>query len=85
MRYYSDKLNKLFDTEEALGKAEQAFAEEQKYKEQLKTERAERAKEVEAAIEHANELLEEFIEDYGTYHTSVKADNWFSKLISLFF
>lgn len=85
MRYYSDKLNKLFDTEEALSKAEQALVEEQKRKEQLKTVRAERAKEVEAAIEHANELLEKFIEDYGSYHTSVKADDWFNKLVSLFF
>lgn len=85
MRYYSDKLKQLFDTEEALSKAELALAEEQKRKEQLKTKRAERAKEVETAIEQANDLLEKFIEDYGSFHTSVKADDWFNKLISLFF
>ena len=81
MKYYSTELKKLFDTEAALLSAEAAAkklelekAEAEKIK---KAKRAERAKEVDAALKAATEarnkalkLLNEFTKDYGYYHTS---------------
>lgn len=79
MKYYSEVLNKVFDTEDALIEAENVVAEEAKKKEELRAKREERAKEVEAAFAKveedraaATELLEAFCEDYGTFHTSLK-------------
>lgn len=83
MKYYSEQLNKLFDTSEELVAAEDKVnaakrAEEEK-KAQLKAQREARAKEVEDAFKVAHddtkkayELLKAFVKDYGAYHTSIK-------------
>lgn len=83
MKYYSEELKKLFDNEDELTKAENkakevALAKEKKEK-ALREERATRAKEVEDAFKaardaekKANELLNEFVKDYGSFHTTIK-------------
>ena len=83
MKYYSEQLDKLFDTPEALLAAEEKVnadkrAEEEK-KAQLKAQREKRAKEVEDAFKIAAEaqnkakgLLNAFIQDYGSFHTTMK-------------
>ena len=71
MKYYSELTKQLYDTKEALQKAE---IEQTK----AKANRAERAKEVkqayEAAIEankKARKLLNDFTKDYGCYYTTI--------------
>lgn len=71
LKFYSDVTKKLYDTEEALQKAEIAVDEK-------KNARETRAKEVEAAIKaaqdankKAHDLLSQFCADYGSYHTSI--------------
>lgn len=92
MKYYSEELKKLFDNEDELTKAENkakevALAKEEKEK-ALREERAARAKEVEDAFKavrdaekKANELLNKFVKDYGSFHTTIKdvldPFNWF--------
>lgn len=83
VKYYSEQLGQLFDSLEELEAAEDKVnaakkAEEEK-KAALKAQREERAKEVEAAFQavneankKANELLNAFVKDYGSFHTSVK-------------
>ena len=86
MKYYSEKLNMLFDTEHDLKEKEEEVAkakadkiiQEQKEKE----ERANRAKEVEKALNEAADavewyinLLSAFCRDYGAYHMSLDEKN----------
>jgi hypothetical protein len=83
MKFYSEQLKKLFDTPEELLAAEEKVnaakrAEEEK-KAQLKAQREQRAKEVEDAFKiaaeaqkKANELLNAFVKDYGSFHTTMK-------------
>ena len=81
MRYYSDYLKKLYDSEKDLLAAEKAAKDaelKKKQDEEAKAaNKAARAKEVEAALKaateaqnKANKLLKEFIKDYGWYHTT---------------
>lgn len=86
MYIYSEKTKKRYDTVEECVKAEEEFdkaiAEENEKKERLANERKERAKEVEEAIKNANDLLNKFIKDYGSFHTTYTSDNspfnWFN-------
>ena len=83
MKFYSEQLSKLFDTQTELETAEEKAnaakrAEEEK-KAKLKANRETRAKEVEDAFKtaaeaqkKANELLNAFLKDYGSYHTTLK-------------
>ena len=83
MKYYSEDLKRLFDNEDELTKAEAeakevALAKETKEK-QLREERASRAKEVEEALKaardaekKANKLMNDFVNDYGSFHTTIK-------------
>lgn len=82
IEYVSDILNKRFASEKELLKAEKEFAEKQKEIEERKKNREIRAKEVQEAIDKATTLLEKFIEDYGSFHTSFH--NKPTSLISLF-
>ena len=86
MKYYSEKLNVLFDDEKALVKAEDEHdtrvAAEKAKQEQLANTRKERAKAIEESykkvVEARNEykkLVDEFIKDYGSFHMSVKSNN----------
>lgn len=88
MKYYSDTLNKIFDTVEALETAEAEYNEKVKAENKLKEERKARAKEIEEVREHYYELVAQFIEDYGSYHTSYTKENSskspFASLMDLF-
>lgn len=81
MRYYSDITKLFYDSEAKCAEDEQrllkARADEKAAAEKKATERATRAKEIEAAYQavkdatkHYNELLSAFIEDYGSFHMS---------------
>lgn len=87
MKYYSEYLDSLFDTEEELNIAEEkikaAMKEKEEKKKKMKEKRAERAKEVEdaqvdaiEAIKHYRELLGKFCEDYGSFHMTLDNDNY---------
>ena len=74
-KYFSELLNKTFDTKEECLKAEKEFEEKHKAELQLKEERAADAKKVEEAFakyneagKEARELLSEFCKKYGAYH-----------------
>ena len=86
MKYYSEKLNTLFNTEKELITAETKAREEEAKRvaaEKAKKEtRAKRAKEVEDALKFANEaqaeairLLKDFTKDYGYFHMSYSTDD----------
>lgn len=86
MKFYSEVLDKMFDTAEALTEAEEAKGkaeEEKKAKEKkLAEERKARAKEVEDALKAAHEaqnkyfeLRDAFVKDYGSYHMTIKDTN----------
>lgn len=83
MKFYSEQLSKLFDTQAELETAEEkenaAKRAEEEKKAKLKANRETRAKEVEDAFKtaaeaqkKANELLNAFLKDYGSYHTTLK-------------
>lgn len=86
MKYYSETLNKLFDSEAALNEAEsaqkKADAEKAAAEEKKNSERAAAAKRVEEAMKAASEATEkyhkelaDFCDKYGTFHYSFKANN----------
>lgn len=79
MKFYSDKLQKLYDTQEECAEAERIAQEkedaEKTRKSKLKAERAKRAEEIETAYKvkreadkRYSELVNNFIKDYGCYH-----------------
>lgn len=83
MKFYSEQLNKLFNSVEELKAAEDKVNAEKRAAEekqaQLKAQREKRAKEVEEAIkfaaeaqQQANDLLNAFVKDYGSFHTTMK-------------
>lgn len=91
MQYYSEKLQKLYNTAEECEAAEKEQAEriaaEKAKKEKLANERKMRAKEVEEALdevrkarEHYDEVLKKFCKDYGTYHFSWSSDETFPSI-----
>ena len=89
MKYYSEITEKVYDTPEELETAEKEVLDEQKAQEEKLAKRAERAKEVEEAYalaadvkEQADKLLNEFLKDYGSFHTTVR--NPIKKPISVF-
>jgi type IV secretory pathway VirB9-like protein len=79
MKYYSDKTKKLYDSVELLNEAEMAYDEahaaELKKAEQKKT-AAEAIRAARKAIVDAqnkyNELVNQFIKDYGSYHETYR-------------
>lgn len=85
MQYYSDKIEKLFKTQEELENAEKQYDIVQQKKQDLKLQRKEDANTVEVAwkdYENAQSLaneaynkykteLKSFIEKHGSYHTTV--------------
>lgn len=70
MKYYSEKLNKVFDTVDALEKAEAELEAKNAEKKKKAEARATRAKEVEDAYKTYRTLLDAFCKDYGAFHTS---------------
>ena len=100
MKFYSE-ITKQFYEDIEVCKAEEAAAiqaqeEEKASKIKLKEERANRAKEVEEAYKIAHEaykqadqLMEKFLQDYGSFHSTVKEvqpsiNNWFDIIKSIF-
>lgn len=81
MKYYSEETKQFYSTAEDCDKAEKAAIEEKEKKEahkkELKEARAARAKEVNEAFEKANELLNKFVEDYGSFHYTYTNDDFF--------
>ena len=89
MKYYSTKLNRLFDTVEELEEAEKVYDDKLKEAEKAKAERAEAAKKVEEAYKLAEEtkkaaddLLTEFCKKYGAYHSTITKPT--TKTVSVF-
>lgn len=95
MKFYSEKLDKLFNSQEECVQAEKEhdarIAEEQAKKEALTEQRAKRAKEVEelykAAIEAKqtyDKALQAFLKDYGSFHATFKTTDPFFGLFDWF-
>jgi septal ring factor EnvC (AmiA/AmiB activator) len=83
MKYLSEVTEKVYDTVDELNADEEKVLTARKERElaeaEKKAKREERAKEVEEALKfaleaqkEANEKLEAFCKDYGTFHTSLK-------------
>ena len=84
MKYYSEKTKKYYNEDQLdlLKQDEKQYDDEIAKQEIIKAERADRAKEVEAAYKEveiaqkkADELLAKFCKDYGSYHMTVKGVN----------
>lgn len=88
MKFYSEKLNKLFETEKECAEAEnaheKALAEAEAKKKVLAEERASRAKEIDRLYEemikaqkaHAK-AVNDFVKDYGSYHKTYRSfEDW---------
>lgn len=95
MKFYSESLKQLFDTEEECRKAESEALEAKKKAEEEKTkllaERKVRAKEIEdarKAMQEAqntyNRLLRDFLRDYNTYHYSLESVNDIPRVMDWF-
>ena len=90
MKYYSEVTKNLYDSKEELVEAEVKAT-------KAKSDRAEKAKKVTEAIKEAteatkkaNELLDEFVKEYGSFKTTIKnkdADikNSFVNIFDMFF
>ena len=98
MKYFSEITKKVYNTPEELEIAEKEVLDEQKAQEEKSAKRAERAKEVEEAYakaadvkEQADKLLNEFLKDYGSFHTTLKKpikrinifDDWFNSFFNI--
>lgn len=83
MKYYSEVLSKLYDTAEELKKEEEkhyaATEAKRLAREQAKT----RKKEVDDAVDKAQELIHAYIRDYGSYSKSTgsTATNYIQELL----
>ena len=95
MKFYSEKLNKLFDSEKACAEAEvahdKAVAEAEAKKKALSDERANRAKKVDDLYKHAVEAkkaydaeLQAFLKDYGSFHATFKTTDPFFGIFDWF-
>lgn len=96
MKYYSEKLNALYDSQIELEEAELAAEKVQKEKEErenkLRTERKARADEIKAALEQIEtalkgyyDLVQKFVRDYGSFHLTVDEKSYFPSLFNMFF
>ena len=98
MKYFSEITEKVYNTPEELETAEKEVLDDQKAQEEKSAKRAERAKEVEEAYakaadvkEQADKLLNEFLKDYGSFHTTLKKpikrinifDDWFNSFFNI--
>ena len=77
MKYYSEKTMKVYDKVEELNTAEKEYDEAHAAEIAKKKERKARAEEISnarkdaiKAQEHYNELIKQFVKDYGSYHTT---------------
>lgn len=95
MRYYSDLLKKVFDSEEACVAAEDKYLTEMEEKDarekELRETRKARAKEVEDALKAVHdaqkqyqEKLDAFLKDYKTFHCTLSATDVRNPLSTIF-
>lgn len=89
--YYSDKLNKHFDSKKECLEAEEAYDKKQLLVDQAKEEKRKAAKEVEEAYKIAAEAkdaadkkLSDFCEKYGAYHYTTDGTSLLGKPSGLF-
>lgn len=92
MKFYSDKTKKVYDTVELLEAAEQEYDEAHAAELRKAEERKADAEAIEAAYKaavaaqkHYNDLVNAFVKKHGSYHLSVKTNDWFSDLFNVFF
>lgn len=92
MKYFSELTKHVYDTIEELESAEKVEQEKLDAEAAKKAKRTEAAKAVEAAFDeankaykHANELLKEFTNTYGSFHMSVKDVDSSSSLFDAIF
>ena len=85
MKYYSDLTNKIYETEEALEKAEKAYNDKLTEKKKLEEQRKvdfQKVKDAYAAAEAkkkaADELLQEFIDKYRGVHNTTDKQQFLS-------
>lgn len=78
MKYYSEKLKKLFDSEAELVKAENAAATEATKQEKIRKEREAAAKAIDEKLKEKvrvtdeyNKMLSDFCKKYGKYHKTI--------------
>lgn len=71
MKYYSEKVKKMFDSVEDLDTAEKEFDEKAQKELALREERKARAVEVEDAYKKYLDLRSKFVKDYGSYHMTL--------------
>ena len=85
MKYFSEKLNKVFESEkecvEAENKFELAKQEKEEKEKRLTQERKERAHEIEAQYKKImddrkeyRKMVDDFIRDYGSFHCTFKSN-----------
>lgn len=77
MKYYSEKLKKVYDTVEDLQTAETAYDKERAAEDAKQKERKARAEEINKARKELinaqknyNDLIAKFVKDYGSYHAT---------------
>lgn len=77
MKFYSEKTKKMYDAVEQLEAAELEYDKKHEAELAKQKERKARAEEIDearkaiiAAEKHYNELLNQFIKDYGSYHAT---------------
>lgn len=89
MKFFSEKTNKYYNTADECVKAETEYDEavkaERDKQNQLKENRAIRQKEVEDAILNCRKLLNNFLDDYGSFVMTVEDSfNLFDLLNNIF-
>lgn len=89
--YYSDVTKKYYESEDALNAAEAEVIKAQKAAEEKSKARKARAKEVDdaynAAVEARNKyvnVLNQFLKDYGSYHSTISSVKENKSTIDLF-
>ena len=82
MKYYSEKTMKVYDDVEQLNTAEKEYDEAHAAEIAKRKERKERAEEINnarkdaiKAQEHYDELIKQFVKDYGSYHATYTDEN----------
>lgn len=82
MKYYSEKTMKVYDDVEELNTAEKEYDEAHAAEIAKRKERKARAEEIDEArkqvIEaqkHYDELIDKFVKDYGSYHTTYTSED----------
>ena len=92
MKYYSEKLKKVYDTVEQLQAAETEYDKAHAAEIAKQKERKARANEIDAARKELanaqnkyNDLINKFVKDYGSYHTTYNDNDKITSTTDLLF